>query len=84
MTITPEQFNKIALKEDVRKIVQEELTPMKEDVAKIVTTLDAMNRTLTKIDTELAANTSAHDRFQTTLNNHEVRITKIEKVKVAA
>lgn len=84
MTITPEQFNKIALKEDVRRIVKEELTPMKEDMGEIMTTLDAMNRTLTKIDTELVANTSAHDRFQTTLDNHEIRITKIEKVKIAA
>ena len=82
MTITPEQFNKLALKEDVRGIVQEELAPIKKDMVKIMTTLDAMNTTLTKIDTENTANTSAHTRFQTTIDDHEVRITKIEKVKV--
>ena len=80
MTITPEQFNKIALKEDVRVIVQEELAPMKKDVAKIMTTLDAMNKTLTDCETEDTAHTSSHGRIQTTLDNHEERITVLEKV----
>ncbi len=82
MTITPEQFNKLALKEDLSEVKQD-VKEVKENMRKVMGTLEVMNKTLTKIDTELAANTSAHDRFQTTINNHEVRITKIEKMKVA-
>lgn len=81
MTITPEQFNYLATKDDLRAIREEMAT--KKDVAKIMTTLDSINKTLSTRDDEKTANISAHNRFQRTLDDHEVRITKIEKAKVA-
>ncbi len=78
--ITPEQFNKLALNEDLSEVKQD-VKEVKENMRTVMSTLDVMNKTLTKIDTELTANTSAHDRFQTKLDNHEERITIIEKAK---
>lgn len=82
MTFTPEQFNKIVTKDDLEKSLANKAD--KQDIAKILSTLDAMNKTLTDRETEDTAHTSSHRRLQTTLDDHEIRITKIEKVKVLA
>lgn len=70
MTITPEQFNKIALKEDLenfytKKEMDKHFDKMYDIQDKIMTKLDNIERAF-------LSNQVAHDRFET-------RITKIEK-----
>ncbi len=81
--ITPEQFNKLVTKDDIKSLI-EDVAGTKTDVRKIMTTLDSINKTLGIHEDERVANVASHDRMQTTLDNHEKRITKIEKVPVAA
>ena len=69
MTLTPEQFNKIALKEDLDKLAtKEELHQVKDDLLNV---MDLMMTKLDRIDSNSTSNQVAHDRF-------EQRITKLE------
>ena len=81
--MTPEQFNTLVTKDDVIDIVRKEMKPIKEDVKTIMTTLDAINKTLSSREVEDVAHTSSHARIQRTVDNHEQRITKLETVKIA-
>jgi hypothetical protein len=80
MTITPEQFNKIALKQDLVDLEErlEQKFASKEDIRNITQTLDYVVKKLDKIDSEQTANLAAHDRMQATTENHEIRIEKLE------
>ena len=80
--MTPEQFNTLVTKDDIKGLI-EDVADTKKDVQKIMTTLDAINKTLSIHEVEKVANIAAHDRMQTTLNKHEQRITKLETVNVA-
>jgi hypothetical protein len=72
MTITPEQFNKLALKEDIDQILdaklEAKLTPMKSEILQAI---DSLAKSVNDLRSESAANLAAHDRF-------EVRITNLE------
>jgi hypothetical protein len=72
MTITPEQFNKLALKEDIDQILdaklEAKLTPMKSEILQAI---DNLAKSVNDLRSESAANLAAHDRF-------EVRITNLE------
>ena len=70
MTITPEQFNKIALKEDLKGLAtKDELTKVKSEILGAV---DSVVKKLDNIEHAFVANQAAHDRF-------EKRLTRIEK-----
>lgn len=67
--LSPEQFNKIVLKEDLDKILDakfdEKLTPL-------VNAIDSLVKVVSDLKSEFASNVVAHDRFET-------RVTHLEK-----
>lgn len=67
--LSPEQFNKIVLKEYLDKILDakfdEKLTPL-------VNAIDSLVKVVSDLKSEFASNVVAHDRFET-------RITHLEK-----
>lgn len=79
--MTPEQFSNLVTKDDLIKALENKAD--KQDIGKMLTILDAINKTLGIHEVEKVANIAAHDRMQTTLNKHERRITKLETVKIA-
>lgn len=70
MTLTPEQFNKIALKEDLKNFATKEEMNKKFD--QVLTAVDSVVKKLNNIEHAFVSNLVAHDRF-------EKRITKVEK-----
>lgn len=70
MTLTLEQFNKIALKEDLKDFTtKKELVQMKNE---ILSSNDKLMKKLDNIEHAFVSNQAAHDRF-------ENRLTRIEK-----
>ena len=69
MTLTAEQFNKIALKEDLEKLKDDMMT--KRDKADIMDALDTLTKEVKYVREERTANQKAHDRIQGDVN--EVR-----------
>jgi hypothetical protein len=70
MTLTPEQFNLIATKEDLKNFHSKDELDKKFD--QVLTAIDGLAKKVDNLDHEFVANLGAHDRFET-------RITKIEK-----
>ncbi|MFH0840570.1 MAG: hypothetical protein V1865_01105 [bacterium] len=70
MTLTPEQFNLLATKEDLKSLVT--LDKMNEKFDQVLTAVDGVVKRLDNIEHSFVSNMAAHDRF-------EGRITKIEK-----
>ena len=71
MTLTPEQFNKIALKEDLKDLATKK--EMNEKFDEVFTVMDSIVKKLDNIENNFLSNQIAHDRF-------EQRITKLEKI----
>ncbi len=71
MTISPEQFNKIAMKEDLEKFYTK--AEMDDKFDKVLTAIDGLAKKVDNISHEFVSNQVAHDRFET-------RITKLETV----
>lgn len=70
MTLTPKQFNKIALKEDLKDFAtKDELKLMKDEILR---SNDKLMKKLDNIEHAFVSNQAAHDRF-------EKRLTRIEK-----
>ena len=70
MTLTPEQYNKIALKEDLKDLAtKDELRFTKDEILR---SNDKLMKKLDNIEHAFVANQAAHDRF-------EKRLTRIEK-----
>jgi hypothetical protein len=78
MTITAEQFNKIALKEDVNRI-EGKLDTLIDNMDGLVTSMDGQKKKLNNIEQDFISNQGAHDRIQTDVN--EVRNHAGMKVK---
>ena len=70
MTLSPKQFNKIAMKDDLDE-VKRDVKEIKSDVKRMLGAVEAIATEHRKFDQELAANIGAHDRF-------EARISKLE------
>jgi peptidoglycan hydrolase CwlO-like protein len=70
MTLTPEQFNKLATKDDLDE-VKNDVGQIKKDVSMILTAVDNLTKIVTDFQAEMASNQAAHDRF-------EYRISKLE------
>ena len=70
MTLTPEQFNKIATKEDLKGLREEMVT--KKDHNQTMNAIDEVMVKLNNIEHAFVSNLSAHDRF-------EKRIIRVEK-----
>jgi septal ring factor EnvC (AmiA/AmiB activator) len=70
MTISPEQFNKLATKDDQGKI-KNEVAEIKSDVKSLISAVDGLAKNVQDIEHAFVSNQAAHDRF-------EKRISKIE------
>jgi hypothetical protein len=70
MTLTIEQFNKLATKEDLERYATTEYLDDKFD--KVLTAVDGMKKKLDDIEHAFVSNQAAHDRF-------EKRIARIEE-----
>ncbi|PIT95606.1 hypothetical protein CO116_02495 [Candidatus Falkowbacteria bacterium CG_4_9_14_3_um_filter_38_19] len=77
MTLSPKQFNKIALKEDLNR-VENKLDKVADDVSKLVTAVDGLAKNVSDFQAELASNQMAHDRMQKYIESLDKRITKVE------
>ena len=62
MAISPEQFNKLATKEDLNEL-REELAS-KEDAHKVLSSVDGLAKRFDTIETEFKMDKIAHDRIQ--------------------
>lgn len=70
MTLSPEQFNKLATKEDLKNFVTRDEANEKFD--KVLTAVDGVMKKLDDIEHAFVSNQAAHDRF-------EKRIERIEE-----
>jgi len=70
MTLTPEQFNKLATKEDLKEFLKKE--EFGEAKNEILGAVDAVMHKLDNIEHAFVSNQAAHDRF-------EGRLERIEK-----
>lgn len=71
MTLTPEQFNKLATKDEFNEL-KTEVREIKNDVKIILTGVDGLAEKLDDIEHAFVSNQAAHDRF-------ESRLSRIEK-----
>ncbi len=70
MTLTPEQFNLLVTKEDLKDFYTK--TEMDEKFDKVLTAVDGVAHKLDVIEHAFVSNMAAHDRF-------EKRLVRIEK-----
>jgi len=70
MTLTPEQYNKLVTKEDLKDFATKE--EMNEKFDEVLSATDAVMKKLDNIEHAFVANQAAPDRF-------EKRLTRIEK-----
>jgi len=69
MTLTPEQFNKLATKDDLQELKREMVS--KSEFATMMKTVDGIAKGVKDIKDDQATNLAAHDRIQEDVN--EVR-----------
>ncbi len=80
MSLTPEQFNKIALKTDLQDYAtKEDILAMKREILGAIEGLATCHK---KFDIELTANTGAHDRIQGDIQKIDLRVKKLEAVNI--
>lgn len=72
MTLTPEQFNKLATKEDLKNLYNKEELDYKFD--KILTAVDGLAKEVRDMRSEFASNQVAHDRFEVRISELEERV----------
>jgi hypothetical protein len=70
MTISPEQFNKLATKDDQGKI-KNEVAEIKSDVKLLISAVDGLARNVQDIEHAFVSNQAAHDRFEKRISNIE-------------
>lgn len=84
MTISIEQFNKLITRDEFNERMDnlEAKFATKDDINMILNAIDGFAKKTEISEQERFMNQSAHDRFQNKLDNHEVRINKLEKQTV--
>jgi uncharacterized protein YoxC len=70
MTLTPEDFNKIVLKEEFNEL-RDDVTEIKGDVKKILTAVDGLAKNVSDMEHAFVSNMAAHDRFEQRIANIE-------------
>jgi len=70
MTLTPEQFNKLATKEDLEK-VEDKVDVLAENMSTLLTSVDGLAKKLDDIEHAFVSNQAAHDRFESRLERIE-------------
>lgn len=64
MTLTPEQFNILATKDDVKEAILASEERITKKIDRILTAVDGIAKQHNDFKTELVANQGAHDRFE--------------------
>lgn len=72
MPLTPEQFNKLVTKDDIKELEERLDAKIDKKIDRVLSAVDGIAKKHKDFETELAANQGAHDRF-------EKRIKIIEK-----
>jgi hypothetical protein len=72
MALTPEQFNKLVTKDDLKELT-EKVDLLGDGMGKLLTAVDGLAKKVDDIEHAFVSNIAAHDRF-------EERIIRIEKV----
>ena len=72
MSLTPEQFNKIALKDDLKDFATRDELNQKFD--SVLSAVDAVMHKLDNIEHSFVSNMAAHDRFEQRISNIEVHL----------
>jgi uncharacterized protein YoxC len=75
MPLTPEQFEKLVTKEDLKDLEEKIDKKFDKRIDEVLTAIDGLAKSVKDMKDESAMNISTHDRF-------EKRITKLEKSKV--
>jgi hypothetical protein len=78
MSLTPEQFSKIALKEDLKELEERLDAKIGKRIDQVLTSVDGLAKSVKDFKAEMASNQGAHDRMSNSIINHEVRIKKLE------
>ena len=73
MTMTPEQFNQLAIKEDLKDLVTKEYLDKKVD--KVLNSVDGLVKRFDVIETEFEMDKLAHDRMQKQIDKLELKTT---------
>jgi len=76
MSLSPEQFALLATKEDLKEM--EERMASKADSQIILSAVDGLAKNVVKFQEDVTSNQGAHDRIDETVDDHEVRIGKLE------
>ena len=77
MTLSIEQFKKIATRDDLTR-VEHKVDDLDNKFSQILTAIDGLTKKVDSFTSEMAANISAHDRFSRSISNIEYRIDKVE------
>jgi len=72
MTLTPEQFNILATKDDLKSFVTKD--EFKKGIDDILTALDGMKKNNENHEIEHVSNISAHDRFQRDIDGLKLKV----------
>lgn len=78
MTLSPEQFNKLVTKEDLRELEERLDEKMEKRIDRVLTSVDGLAKSVKDFKVKMASNQGAHDRFQEKINDHGARIKKLE------
>ena len=76
MSLTPEQFDKLLTKEDLKKFATK--NEFNEIFDEILTKLNKITKGLKNMSIENISNQGAHDRMQKSIDSHDKRINKLE------
>ena len=71
MSLTPEQFNKLATRDDIGR-VENKVDSLTSNVSQLLSAVDGLGKNVKDIEHAFVSNQAAHDRF-------EERLTRIEK-----
>ncbi|PIR92691.1 hypothetical protein COU01_00240 [Candidatus Falkowbacteria bacterium CG10_big_fil_rev_8_21_14_0_10_44_15] len=72
MTLTPEQFNILATKDDLKDLKREITEELGDKIDKVLTAVDSLAKKHETFEQELTANIGAHDRFQADITKLKV------------
>jgi hypothetical protein len=71
MTLTPEQFDKLVTKDDLKNLEEKLDEKIDKKINKVLAAIDGIARKHQKFELELISNQVAHDRFETKIKQLE-------------
>lgn len=77
MPLTPEEFNKLALKEDITKL-ENRFDKLENRFDNVMDALDGITKKLENMSQEATSNIAAHERTENDIKTHDIRIKKLE------